>query len=415
MTAEEILAIAAKEIGYKETPANSNKTKYGEDYGWNGVAWCVIFMWWCFAQAKAQSLFYGGKKVASCGSLKTYAKNNGQWITSGYKAGDLVIFDFANTSSSTDHIGIVESVNGTKLTTIEGNTSPDEKGSQSNGGMVCRKTRSVSLVNGAYRPKYDEEEKEVGVKTMDAVKGSNASETTLIKAIQKAVGAIEDGEIGTQTLSDIACKLGAIKKPVTLAIYSAPVIIAPDVCLAASPKAGLKAFSNCMNGSFYASGAPCSICINDGVVKQGNACHAFDGVGYPESVIFRTNGNMFGMQRAKSWRDLPLNTKWAIGGMGLLNNYAPATEGFAKIGDKDFTDVLRRTNHALFGIKNNYCYLVYCKNKTAAEVNAFAKKLGFEMAIMLDGGHICGINGAENYAKINTSITQYYIIQGVSK
>jgi hypothetical protein len=31
------------------------------------------------------------------------------------------------------------------------------------------------------------------------------------------------------------------------------------------------------------------------------------------------------------------------------------------------------------------------------------------MAIMLDGGHIAGINGD---VKINTEITQYYVIQG---
>lgn len=36
---EMIVAIARKEIGYEETPKNSNKTKYGKWFGFDGVAW----------------------------------------------------------------------------------------------------------------------------------------------------------------------------------------------------------------------------------------------------------------------------------------------------------------------------------------------------------------------------------------
>ena len=161
MTASEILKIAAGEIGYTESPANSNKTKYGEAYGWNGVAWCVIFLWWCFHEAGASELFYGGGKTASCGQLRTYAVENKQWITDGdYRVGDLVIFDFPGTSATTDHIGIVESVNGSVLTTIEGNTSPTDSGSQYNGGCVARKKRNTlkTKIVGAYRPEYTEDD-----------------------------------------------------------------------------------------------------------------------------------------------------------------------------------------------------------------------------------------------------------------
>lgn len=159
-TADDILKIAAAEIGTTEYPANSNRTKYGQDYGWNGVAWCVIFQWWIFAQAHAQGLFYGGQKCASCSQLKKYAEKVGRWVTGGYRKGDLVIMDFPNNNTETDHVGIVESVNGTVLITIEGNTSPDDGGSQYNGGAVCRKrrdTRTVKIV-GAYRPNYKEDD-----------------------------------------------------------------------------------------------------------------------------------------------------------------------------------------------------------------------------------------------------------------
>lgn len=152
------------EIGTTENPPNSNRTKYGQDYGWNGVPWCVQFMWWGFAKEKMQGLFYSGRKTASCGQLKTYAEKAGLWVTSDYKRGDLVIMDFSNNSTQTDHIGIVERAEGSVLITIEGNTSPDDKGSQYNGGAVCRKrrdTRTVKIV-GAYRPRYEEDEEMTG-------------------------------------------------------------------------------------------------------------------------------------------------------------------------------------------------------------------------------------------------------------
>ena len=46
-TANEVMTIAKKQIGYKESPANSNRTKYGRKFGMNGAPWCFIFEWWC--------------------------------------------------------------------------------------------------------------------------------------------------------------------------------------------------------------------------------------------------------------------------------------------------------------------------------------------------------------------------------
>lgn len=44
---------------------------------------------------------------------------------------------------------------------------------------------------------------------MKDVVGSTSEEVRMIKAIQRSVGALENGWIGNQTLSDIAAKLGA--------------------------------------------------------------------------------------------------------------------------------------------------------------------------------------------------------------
>ena len=55
--ASDIVKVAVSQIGVKESPANSNKTKYGKWFGMNGVPWCAIFLDWCFEHAKGGSLF----------------------------------------------------------------------------------------------------------------------------------------------------------------------------------------------------------------------------------------------------------------------------------------------------------------------------------------------------------------------
>lgn len=149
-TANDILKVAKAEIGTKETPINNvkyNTWYYGKAVSGNSYPWCMAFVQWVFNKA--------GMKLplttASCTALMTYAKNNGLWVTSGYKAGDIILYQF-DKDTYADHVGICESATATTVTCIEGNTSGS--GSQSNGGEVCRKVRKTNLVMGAYRPKY---------------------------------------------------------------------------------------------------------------------------------------------------------------------------------------------------------------------------------------------------------------------
>ena len=77
-----------------------------------------------------------------------------------------------------------------------------------------------------------------------------------------------------------------------------------------------------------------------------------------------------------------------------------------------YSDVLRKTNHTVLGYKRGMLFCVYCKNMTAAQVNSLCRdNMRFEKAIMLDGGHVAAINGANN--KINTTQKQYYAIKAV--
>lgn len=49
--ANKLMKVVESQIGYKESPKGSNKTKYGLEYGANGVPWCCEFVWWCFRHA----------------------------------------------------------------------------------------------------------------------------------------------------------------------------------------------------------------------------------------------------------------------------------------------------------------------------------------------------------------------------
>ena len=241
---------------------------------------------------------------------------------------------------------------------------------------------------------------------MTSVRGSTTSETKMIKAIQRGVGAAEDGMIGGETMAAVAAKVGADCFPLTLRIYGQPTIIARDIVVC-NPMAGLKGYSNSLSGSFSYQKKPCSILVSWGKSVCASACHAW--LGKPESVLYRLYSGEFGIQRCMYASQLPDGVKWAVGGMGLLDLYSPKEEGFSG----QYADVLRRTNHTALGVKGGMVYLIYCAGMTGREVDEHCRKLGLELAVMLDGGHVAAINGAESFAKINTGQIQYYMIQGV--
>ena len=161
-TAKALLDIARRELGVRETPMNSNNVKYNTAYYGQEVRdglwgtkfpWCVVFVWWLFQQAGAAELFYSGGKTASCTALRDWAKRTGCWVTSGYRPGDVVIYDW-HVDGKPDHCGIIETVGGSTVVAIEGNTAI---GNDSNGGEVMRRTRTLSDIMGAVRPAYEEE------------------------------------------------------------------------------------------------------------------------------------------------------------------------------------------------------------------------------------------------------------------
>lgn len=231
------------------------------------------------------------------------------------------------------------------------------------------------------------------------------SERKLNQAIQKAIGAAEDGILGPASAVDLAVAVGAKCWPLTIALFGQPVIVCKDITVLA-PGKGTKHYANSLSGSFSFQKKPCSILVSDGKVLWQTACHAW--LGQPESVLYRLENGKVGMKRCLSAEELPKGVRWAVGGMGLGKTYAPKTEGFSG----QYADVLRRTNHTVLGVKNDMVYLVYCKSMTGEQVNSFVTdKLKLELAVMLDGGHVAAINGEERFAQINTAQNQYYLIQ----
>ena len=233
---------------------------------------------------------------------------------------------------------------------------------------------------------------------MKDVVGSTSEEVRMIKAIQRSVGALDNGWIGNQTLSDIAAKLGADCFPLNVELYGQPAILARDI----DPlNLSGRLPENSISGSFSWQGAPCSILVRGGRVVRGMSCH----YPTPESVLYKTADGAVHIARVAS-ASLLDNVVWAVGGMGLLGNYNPAAEGFTGA----FSDVLRKTNHTVLGYKGGMLYGVYCRSMTAQQVNAFVRdKLKLDYAVMLDGGHVAAINGACN--KINTQTRQFYAVR----
>lgn len=228
-TANKVIAVAMQEEGYleksksayqknrkvldsKEDGAGSeNYTKYARDlvdligspYG-NGVAWCDMFVDWCFIKAFGTD---AAKKLLNGWSAHTptsaqYYKNNGSYYQTNPQVGDQIFFK--NKTGQICHTGLVYKVAKGYVYTIEGNTS-SAQGVVANGGCVRCKSYSDSYcqIAGYGRPKYDG----AGIPAIPSqtVTSSNTW-NNLIAELQKALNAeydaqlTVDGEAGKKTL-----------------------------------------------------------------------------------------------------------------------------------------------------------------------------------------------------------------------
>ena len=125
-TGTELMKIAQKEVGTK------TGKKYWEAYfgtkfrNGDSTPWCGTFVTWCFKKAGLYSLIKDIEDYGNLGyvpSYSAYANKKKIWVSANKaKAGDIIIF------GSSSHVGLVKSVSGNVITTIEGNTGSTRNG-----------------------------------------------------------------------------------------------------------------------------------------------------------------------------------------------------------------------------------------------------------------------------------------------
>lgn len=143
-----VVQVALGEVGYRESPPRSNRSKYGAWYGLNPAPWCAMFVSWVFWHAGHPLPAISTRRgFAYVPALVDWARRHGIWRPRGNytpRAGDLVVFSFGGQRA--DHVGIVRALISGGVQTIEGNTSGSDP---RNGGMVAvvnRRSRILGYV-----------------------------------------------------------------------------------------------------------------------------------------------------------------------------------------------------------------------------------------------------------------------------
>lgn len=171
-TAEDVIRIAEKEVGYNRWDDPLPGTKYGRWYagitgspyfGESGVPYCAMFVSWVLAQAGAQC--EGFPRAVAIDRRDGFTR---MVEPSALKPADPVGFDWG-TDRKGDHVGIVvdRSLTLAVIDTYEGNTG---------NGQVLRCVRPLSQCTIGVRPYYDESSnpaKDAGLLDVDGVAGPN--------------------------------------------------------------------------------------------------------------------------------------------------------------------------------------------------------------------------------------------------
>lgn len=202
MTRTKIIQIAKQELGTKESPANSNKTKYGKWYGLDGNAWCAMFVSWVFDQAGIRLTVGQTKKgYHHCQSAHNIWKTK-QRLTKNPQQGDIVLFDWQSDGWA-DHTGIFVKWNNaakTEFTCLEGNTSLTDN---SNGGMVMERKRFKNSVKAFVCPAVFDD---IDTVTQDAMSiGDRGSEVAEVQKMLEDLGypTMADGWFGAMTAASV--------------------------------------------------------------------------------------------------------------------------------------------------------------------------------------------------------------------
>lgn len=198
-----VLTRALRHKGTIENPVGSNRQPFGAAYGWNGVAWCNIFV------SQMGHEVVGGYGLLGRFALTTACAH--WWESQGRfgrdpRPGALVFFDWSGSRSidAIDHVGLVISPLPSGLVrTIEGNAAiagrPD--------GVWVHDRNAANIVGYGY-PAYAGSAAKPSNghtgSTLEVAAGSRILRLTDVgddvKVLQRAVGVEADGEFGARTM-----------------------------------------------------------------------------------------------------------------------------------------------------------------------------------------------------------------------
>lgn len=214
-----ILAEAAARIGYRPTvddadlPGSEAGRYLADKLGQPWLAGPSTTIWWCMCfvsmilDKAGQAAAIGGMTYNTDVCIRN-AERVGCEFVSVYDAqpGDIVIFNWDG--GGTDHVGIVEAnLGGGWLQTIEGNTSPDNGGSQSAGNGVWRRQRQWGI-HCVIRPNYTDASYRIEpLVTEDEVRNIVLEEDSFpgpytIGKWQMIMGTPVDGVVSSQGITD---------------------------------------------------------------------------------------------------------------------------------------------------------------------------------------------------------------------
>ena len=113
---DQIVAVALSQVG------NVGGEPYWSWYGFGSrVEWCACFVSWCYNQAGKSEPRFAGCEWQGV----PWFQSHGQWGARGYNnlaPGDAIFFDW-DLDGTADHVGIVIGTDGSRVYTVEGNSS----------------------------------------------------------------------------------------------------------------------------------------------------------------------------------------------------------------------------------------------------------------------------------------------------
>lgn len=203
MSRQSIIDTAAAENGTKESPANSNKTRYGQWYGLDGEKWCAIFVSYVYNKAgHPLEAVDSPKGYQSCQSGYNFWKSKNRF-TKEPQPGDIVLYDWTN-DGNCDHTGIFVKwldADKTRFQSWEGNTA---QGNDSDGGQVMLRERKRNMVRAFVVPLALDNAGPVVLSNDDTLEKGNIS--SAVSELQKLLHDLDykvtvDGDFGNETVA----------------------------------------------------------------------------------------------------------------------------------------------------------------------------------------------------------------------